>query len=77
LKKEKNTNEKMKLFFTNILDNIPVAICVRDFTDNKFIYWNKRMEDMTLIKSKDAIGKRIRNYSLPKYIENIRKLIRD
>lgn len=47
----------MKLFFTNILDNIPVAICVRDFTDNKFIYWNKRMEDMTLIKSKDAIGK--------------------
>jgi PAS domain S-box len=57
LKKEKNTNEKMKLFFTNILDNIPVAICVRDFTDNKFIYWNKRMEDMTLIKSKDAIGK--------------------
>ncbi|WP_321517964.1 ABC transporter substrate binding protein [uncultured Bacteroides sp.] len=57
LKKEKNMNEEMKSFFTNVLDNIPVAVSVRDFGSNKFIYWNKKIEEITQIKSEDAIGK--------------------
>ena len=57
LKKEKSKNEEMRLFFTNILDNIPVAVSVRELGNNSFIYWNKKIEEMTRLKSKDAIGK--------------------
>lgn len=52
--------EEMRSFFTNILDNIPVAVSVREIgNSNSFIYWNKRIEDLSRLKSKDVIGKRI------------------
>ena len=52
--------EEMRLFFTNILDNIPVAVSVREIgNSNSFIYWNKRIEDLSRLKSKDVIGKKV------------------
>lgn len=62
LYKGNEKQEEMRLFFTNVLDNLPVAVSVREVgNSNSFIYWNKKIEDLTKLKSKDVIGKNIKD----------------
>ena len=58
LNKGRAKDEEMRAFFTNILDNIPVPVSVREVGENShFLYWNKRIEEISGLKSKDVIGK--------------------
>lgn len=58
----KKRNEKMSSFFINILDNIPVAVSVREIGKNKnFIYWNRKIQEITGLEAKDVIGKDVEN----------------
>lgn len=42
----------------SVLDNLPVAVFVKDATDDfRFILWNKKQEEVTTLKAERALGK--------------------
>lgn len=45
-------------FLGTVLDNLPVALCVKDATDDfRMILWNKKQEAITTISRSQALGK--------------------
>jgi len=66
----KTTNELVdsRYLLQNIIDSLPDATFSVD-NGGKVISWNKRIEEMTGIKSEDIIGKGNHEYSMPFYGE--------
>jgi PAS domain S-box-containing protein len=51
-------NEELRLLLDSILDNISVPVYVKEVGEEiRYSYWNKKAEEITGIKSEDAIGK--------------------
>ncbi|HNV94645.1 MAG: Bacterioopsin transcriptional activator [Candidatus Methanofastidiosum methylothiophilum] len=57
-----------KYFLQNTLDSLPDATFSIDL-EGKIVSWNKKIEEMTGIKSQDMLGKGNHEYSLPFYRE--------
>lgn len=50
--------DELRLLLDSILDNISVPVYVKEVGEEiRYSYWNKKAEEMTGIKSEDAIGK--------------------
>ena len=50
--------DELRLLLDSILDNISVPVYVKEIgEDIRYSYWNKKAEELTGIKSEDAIGK--------------------
>lgn len=74
-KTEEERNESRVGIFEEIVDNLPVALFAKDASDDfRFILWNKKQEEITTIKSEDAIGKKDSQLFSPDSAEYFREM---
>ena len=56
--KQQNEISRLNKLLTEVLDNIPVYLFVKDTGDDfRFLYWNKAFAEHSGIEAKDAIGR--------------------
>jgi len=66
---QKNVEQKLQesnKFFSDLTDFLPDPIYVIN-AERKVVFWNKAMENLTKVKSKDIVGKGDHEYSFPFY----------
>ncbi|BEH00289.1 ABC transporter substrate binding protein [Bacteroides sedimenti] len=57
-KEEEARSQSLQLLLETMLDNLPVPFYVKKVgEDLRYIYWNKKAEELSGVKSKDVIGK--------------------
>jgi len=66
LKKTQSALEESRLGMKDIIDFLPEAAFVIDRA-GKVVFWNRAIEEMTGVKSKDMIGKDDHEYAIPFY----------
>ena len=57
IQKSENDLLKSTIFTDELLNNLPVAVYVKDPKEGKFIYWNKKSEEIFGFTSSEALGK--------------------
>ena len=55
-KQQEKEIHKAKNFLQNVVDNLPVALSVKN-SEGQYIVWNKKSEDLFGVSAKDVIGK--------------------
>ena len=55
-KQQEKEIHEAKNFLQNVVDNLPVALSVKD-SEGQYIVWNKKSEDLFGVSAKDVIGK--------------------
>lgn len=67
-KKEEARNQNLQLLLDTMLDHLPVPFYVKKVEDQlRYVYWNKKAEELSGVKSKDIVGKTREEVFGPKY----------
>jgi PAS domain S-box-containing protein len=64
LKQENAERKRAEIFLDSVLQNLPVAVAIKDVKDLRFLMLNKACEDLTGIPKAEALGKTVHDLAL-------------